>query len=208
MTHPTALAPRRAPSVFEQRCIDSYLQTQDLDATCAALNLHRFSAFRILRFAGVLLPKDGVTVGSHGSRLGASAELEFARLVPAAHSMNAKVAACHPGYDFHVHGWRVDVKAFAPQPVRQNARTPRLRWNAALIRRDSDFDAQDVFCVFLAHERERLIQDCIYKTYLVPVEALAGRRSLGKVQGYQSALDAWEVPPLKIAEFFAQGGAA
>jgi hypothetical protein len=202
------LAPRRPPNAFEQRCIDHYLQSQDLDATCTALHLNRFSAFKILRFANVLLAKDGVTVGSHGTRLGASAELEFARLVPAAHSMNAKVAACHPGYDFHVNGWRVDVKAFSPAPIKTNTRNPKLSWRAALILKDSDFTTKDLFCIFLAHEREKLIQNCIYKTYLVPVEALEGRRSINKVQGYQSGLDAWEVPPLKIAGFFKEGGAA
>ena len=200
----SSLTRRRPPSAFEQRCIDHYMQSQDLDATCAALHLHRFSAFRILRFANVLLPKDGVTVGSHGARLGASAELEFARLVPAAHSMNAKVVACHPGYDFQVHGWRVDVKAFSPRPIKTKARTPKLQWGAALIHRDSDYETKDVFCIFLAHERERLIQNCIYKTYLVPVEALEGRRTINKVQGYQSGLDAFEVPPHKLAVAFAQ----
>lgn len=196
---------RSQPNAFEQRCIDAYRAAGGLDAACAAAGVHKFTMFKVLKFKGLLRPQDGLAIGSAGSRLGASAELEFARLVPAAKSMNTGVVNCHPGYDFFVDGWRVSVKACSPLAIK-NRVSERLRWQAVLIGRESDRVDVDVFCVFLVRDKGVLVQDTIYKTYLIPTEMLAGRKSINKVDRVTGEMDGFEVAPLKLAGLLAGRG--
>jgi len=192
----------RQPGTFVQRCIEAYRAAGTLDAACAAMGVGKFTMFKVLKSRGLLRPQDGVVYGNVGSRLGASAELEFARLVPAAKSMNEGVVNNHPAYDFHVRGWRVSVKAFSPRIIKGRV-SERLRWQAVLINHESDRTGVDVFCVFLVRDKAVLVQDTIYKTYLIPVEAMEGRKSLNKADRMASEMDGFEVAPMKLSSILA-----
>lgn len=189
---------------FEERCIAAYRNTRDIDAACAQARVHKITMFKILQYNRLLRPEDGTRYGSMGARLGASAELEFSRLVPAAKSMNDMVANNYPGYDFHVHGWRVSVKAFSPLTIKGRIST-RARWQAVMVKHESDRQTVDLFCIFLAREKGKLIQDTIYTTYLVPSQLLAGRKSLNKTDRLACELDTFEVAPRKLAAALQEG---
>lgn len=191
---------------IEQRCIAAYRASRNLDEACAAAGVHKLTMFKILKINGVMLAEDRLTIGSVGSRLGASAEQEFQRLVPRARSMNAIVSS-NPGFDFEVGGWRVDVKAFGPIKIAgRKSNVPR--WQIKLGRRGALSPHVDFFCIFLTYEPTKPLQQCVYQCYLVPAELAAGRNYLNKTEGLPSALDSLQVSPAELAAFFAEGGAA
>lgn len=195
----------KAMSIVE-RCIQAYRSSPNLDHACQVARVHKLTMFKILKIHGVMLASDRLTLGSMGSRMGASAEQEFQRLVPFAKPMNDLVSS-NPGFDFDVNGWRVDVKAYSPAQIK-GRKSAALTWQIKIAKSDSSFPHVDMFCIFLAAQAGKLIQDCPHKTYLVPAELVSGRSYVHKTEGRPSVLDGLEVQPEQLAGFFVESGAA
>lgn len=207
MNTSTLMAPEGAaatPTIVD-RCIAVYRESHNLDKVCATVGVHKLTAFKILKFNGVLTTEERLKIGSLSGRIGASAEQEFQRLVPAARSMN-DIVTSNPGFDFDVSGWRVDVKAFGPAKLKGRKSTART-WQVRLAKHSTAFDHVDVFCVFLASEAGQMVHECGYRTFLVPVELVQGRSYLKKTEGHPSVLDSLEVQPDQLAAFFTAGAA-
>lgn len=184
----------------EERCIAAYRSSPDLNTACQTAGVHKLTMFKILKMNGVMLIADRLKIGSPGSRMGASAEQEFLRLVPAAKSINA-ICSSNPGFDFDVNGWRVDVKAAGPMrlPARK---TPALRWQPRVSNGGPVSEHVDLFCLFLLFKPEAMAQECGYKLYLLPADLVRGRRYISKTEGIPSELDEFEVQPDQLANFF------
>ena len=201
---PRLLAPLIAdiqqPTSVVERCIAAYRSSPDIDAACRVAGVHKLTMFKILKFNGVMLIADRLKVGSQSSRIGASAEQEFARLVPMAKSINA-ICSSNPGFDFDANGWRVDVKAASPlkQPNRKKLTSV---WRPRLSNGGPMSEHVDVLCIFLLPKSGALARAGDYKVYLVPADLVRGRCYLQKTEGIPCELDTFEVAPKQLADFF------
>nr|WP_315242168.1 hypothetical protein [uncultured Albidiferax sp.] len=186
---------------FTERCIAAYRSSGDMDAACREVGVHKLTMFKVLRLNGVMDIADRLKMGSPGGRMGASAEQEFSRLVPAAKSINA-LCSSNPGFDFDVRGWRVDVKACGPKHVAGRKKLAHV-WQAR-VGRGGGIESQhvDLFCIFLLDKPKALINECSYKVFLMPSELVRGRTFVSKTEGVPCELDAFEMQPDALAAFF------
>lgn len=100
-----------SPKKFTRAAVlASYMETKNLRATCVATGCSAYLAFIWCKTAGVLQLEDKARYGSAASRAGATAEIEFQKLVPQAMPANQAWRANCPAYDFDFQGVLVDVK--------------------------------------------------------------------------------------------------
>lgn len=185
-----------------ERCIAAYRSSPDLDTACRVAGVHKLTMFKILKFSGVMLIADRLKMGTPGGRLGASGEQEFQRLMPAARSMNA-ICEGNPGFDFDVHGWRVDVKSASPTK-KTGRKTTAKTWQAKICEPDrAPSELVDMFCIFFSHNpAEKMMRAGAYSMFLVPADLVRGRKYLCRTEGQPGPLDEFEVQPADLAAFF------
>lgn len=167
-----------------------YMRHMNLKTAASELGVKWQSLYSRLRTAGVKVAGDKLRYGSDRDRLGALAEVEFKRLVPAAIDNNkdkfqAKV-------DFVVRGHLVDVKASHLR--RLSKKHDALSWSFSFKKQSLVADFIVCFCIGEAKQTEHLL--------LVPSEFFHGLQTVSvSASGRSKWLD-YAVDPLDLAKFF------
>lgn len=146
----------------------AYQRLKTLRAACEETGCPPYVGYRWAKIAGVMTSTDGQQYGTKGSRLGATAEAEFHRLVPEALHANRELEANCPSFDFDVRGILVDIKYSSIRPS-SGAWSFKTGIKKPL--------PPDFYACFFATSPSGNLSDG-YRLFLIPHEVIGGRTNL------------------------------
>lgn len=181
-----------------RQAIETYKQTGDIRATARMTGITEYVLFIWLNKAGVLFANDRLNYGTTGMKMGARMEIEFKTLVPTAQAMNSD-SHNHPGFDFNVGKFRVDIKSSTLRQYRGKTG----HWGFDFKRsRDKRAEFGADFYVCFAMHQENGDAGGGYDVYVIPSALCLSHKSMTVRKGHPSVWDGFRIPAADLAAFF------
>lgn len=168
----------------------AYEKHKNLKLAASELGIPWQTLYVRLKKEGVSVAGDKLRYGTDRDRLGAMAEAEFKRLVPAA--TNANETKYQSKWDFDISGLKVDVKASMPRQL--NKRYPSKSWSFSFKKQSLVCDFICCFCLSESGETRHIL--------VVPREFFGGLQTVSVSCGGCSKWLDYSVDPDELAPFF------